>query len=147
MDWLAIDTGIIGAIAAGFSAFISHFLTKKKYKVEVDHSYLENIEASLKVYDSIILRNEKGIKRLIDENVEIIEQNEELRKEISELRVQIFNLSLNICTDLSCPNRIRSNQFKRKTNGKVKDRYDETKSPCRRGRESSNEERNSTEGE
>ena len=52
----------------------------------------------------------------------------ELEKEVAELRKQVLNLTMNICMDLTCSNRIKEIT---KRNGKNKSRLDETTSPSR----------------
>lgn len=115
-----IITGIVGLITSTVSALTSWFLARKKYNSEVDHSIIENMEDSLEFY-----------KKLSDDNrtrlEEMAERNKALEIEVQELRKQMLNLTMNICLDLTCANRVREQIRRRKPNGKDKDRLDETK--------------------
>ena len=55
-----------------------------------------------------------------------MKKNDLLEKEVSELRKQMLNLTMNICMDLTCANRVREQLKRRNSNGKDKDRLDET---------------------
>lgn len=113
--WIALigsSTTIIGSI-------VSWLLAKKKYYAEAENNIIQNMENSLEFY-----------KKLSDDNrarlEEMAERNKALEIEVQELRKQMLNLTLNICMDLTCANRVRE-QIKRKNpNGKNKDRFDET---------------------
>ena len=87
---------------------------------------IQDMENSLEFY-----------KKLSDDNrarlEEMAERNTALEIEVQELRKQMLNLTLNICMDLTCANRVRE-QIKRKNpNGKNKDRFDETENLSSRG--------------
>lgn len=113
--WIALigsSTTIIGSI-------ISWLLAKKKYYVDTENSIIQNMENSLEFY-----------KKLSDDNrarlEEMAERNNALELEVQELRKQMLNLTMNICMDLTCANRVREQIKRRNSNGKNKDRFDET---------------------
>lgn len=93
-------TGGVGIIASVVSGWTSWIFARKKYNTEVDHNYIENLSKGLETYDSIISHNKAEIEYLM-------EQNAKLRNEVSELRKQMLTLTMNICMDLTCINRIR----------------------------------------
>lgn len=93
-------TGGVGIVASIVSGWTSWIFARKKYNTEVDHNYIENLSKGLETYDSIIAHNKTEIEYLMRENTE-------LRKEVAELRRQMLTLTMNICMDLTCTNRIR----------------------------------------
>lgn len=116
-------TGGIGLCTTIISGWTSWFFARKKYYTEVDRNLIENMKESLEFY-----------KKLSDDNRNRLEimanRNQNLEKELQELRTQVLNLTMNICMDLTCANRIREYKNKR-TNGKNKDRLNETPDPSR----------------
>lgn len=112
-------TGGIGLVSTIVSGWVSWIFARKKYNSEVDHNLIENMENSLEFY-----------KKLSDDNrarlEEMAERNRVLEVEIQELRKQMLNLTMNICMDLTCANRVREQLKRRNSNGKDKDRLDET---------------------
>ena len=119
IDTSIIVTGGVGIFSTIVSSWITWFITRKKYYSEVDHNLIENMENSLEFY-----------KKLSDDNrarlEEMAERNKALEVEIQELRKQMLNLTMNICMDLTCANRVREQLKRRSSNGKDKDRLDET---------------------
>lgn len=117
-------TGGVGLISTIVSGWLSWILARRKYNSEVDHNLIENMENSLEFY-----------KRLSDDNrtrlEEMAERNKVLETELQELRKQVLTLTMNICMDLTCGRRIRECDkiVKPKSNGKIKDRFSETKDP------------------
>jgi len=93
-------TGGVGIVASIVSGWTSWIFARKKYNTEVDHNYIENLSKALETYDSIIAHNKSEIEYLMRENTE-------LRKEVADLRKQMLNLTMNICMDLTCTNRVR----------------------------------------
>lgn len=112
-------TGGIGLVSTIVSGWVSWIFARKKYNSEVDHNLIENMENSLEFY-----------KKLSDDNrarlEEMAERNKALEVEIQELRKQMLNLTMNICMDLTCANRVREQLKRRSSNGKDQDRLDET---------------------
>lgn len=125
MDIDVLITGIIGLVTSIISAWASWFFARKKYDSEVDHNLIENMENSLEFY-----------KKLSDDNrtrlEEMAERNKALEIEVQELRKQMLNLTMNICMDLTCANRVREQIRRKKSNGKDKDRLSEIEDPSTR---------------
>ena len=119
IDTSIIVTGGVGIFSTIVSSWITWFITRKKYYSEVDHNLIENMENSLEFY-----------KKLSDDNrarlEEMAERNKTLEIEVQELRKQMLNLTMNICLDLTCANRVREQLKRRSSNGKNKNRLDET---------------------
>lgn len=114
-------TGGIGLVTTIISGWVSWVFARKKYNSEVDHNLIENMENSLEFY-----------KKLSDDNrarlEEMAERNKALEEEVQELRKQMLNLTMNICLDLTCANRIREQNRKKASIIKPpQNRLDETK--------------------
>lgn len=112
-------TGAVGLVSTIVSGWVSWIFARKKYNTEVDSNYIKNLQEALSTYDSIIAHNKTEIEHLM-------KKNDLLEKEVSELRKQMLNLTMNICMDLTCANRVREQLKRRNSNGKDKDRLDET---------------------
>ena len=112
-------TGAVGLVSTIVSGWVSWIFARKKYNNEVDSNYIKNLQEALSTYDSIIAHNKTEIEQLM-------KKNDLLEKEVSELRKQMLNLTMNICMDLTCANRVREQLKRRNSNGKDKDRLDET---------------------
>ena len=125
IDTSILITGGVGIFSTIVSSWITWFITRKKYYSEVDHNLIENMENSLEFY-----------KKLSDDNrarlEEMAERNKALEIEVQELRKQMLNLTMNICLDLTCANRVREQLKRRSYNGKSKDRFDETENSSSR---------------
>lgn len=100
IDYGIIITGVIGIITTVVGAWISWFLTRKKYAVEVDNSIIEGMESSLEFYKSLSTDNKERLE-------EMIKRNDALETEITELKKQVFNLMGSICMNLTCTLRQR----------------------------------------
>ena len=107
--------GLGTTIASGWA---SHFLTRKKYKSEVDSTIIANMKESLDFY-----------KQLSDDTnhrlQEVLEKNTKLEEEIDNLKLQVSNLMMSICYDLTCEARVKLpkkqvNNSKKKTNSSKK---------------------------
>ena len=121
IDLGILITGGVGLITSIVSSWTAWFFARKKYNSEVDLNLVEKMEKSLEFYKSLSDDNRTRLE-------EITERNNELEKEVAELRKQVLNLTMNICMDLTCSNRIKEIT---KRNGKNKSRLDETTSPSR----------------
>ena len=122
IDLGILITGGVGLITSIVSSWTAWFFARKKYNSEVDLNLVEKMEKSLEFYRNLSDDNRARLE-------EITERNNELEKEVAELRKQVLNLTMNICMDLTCSNRIKEIT---KRNGKNKSRLDETTSPSRR---------------
>ena len=123
IDLGILITGGVGLITSIVSSWTAWFFARKKYNSEVDLNLVEKMEKSLEFYRNLSDDNRARLE-------EITERNNELEKEVAELRKQVLNLTMNICMDLTCSNRIK--EITRR-NGKNKSRLDETTSPSRGG--------------
>ena len=121
IDLGILITGGVGLITSIVSSWTTQFFARKKYNSEVDLNLVEKMEKSLEFYRNLSDDNRARLE-------EITERNNELEKEVAELRKQVLNLTMNICMDLTCSNRIKEIT---KRNGKNKSRLDETTSPSR----------------
>ena len=122
MELETLITGGIGLLTTVVSGLTSWIFARKKYNSEVDHNLIENMENSLEFY-----------KKLSDDNKtrleEMAERNKILEAEIQELKKQMLNLTMNICMNLTCANRVREQIKRGSSYGKNKDRFDETENP------------------
>lgn len=100
MDVNVIVTALVSLFTTSVGSAVSWFLAKRKYNVEVDSEYINNLQRSLGVYDSIVEHNKKEIEYLMT-------RNDVLEKEVSELRKQVLDLTVHICMDLTCQHRVR----------------------------------------
>ena len=121
IDLGILITGGVGLITSIVSSWTAWFFARKKYNSEVDLNLVEKMEKSLEFYRNLSDDNRARLE-------EITERNNELEKEVAELRKQVLNLTMNICMDLTCSNRIKEIT---KRNGENKSRLDETTSPSR----------------
>ena len=121
IDLGILITGGVGLVTSIVSSWTAWFFARKKYNSEVDLNLVEKMEKSLEFYRNLSDDNRARLE-------EITERNNELEKEVAELRKQVLNLTMNICMDLTCSNRIKEMT---KRNGKNQSRLDETTSPSR----------------
>ena len=112
-------TGGIGLISTIVSGWVSWVFARRKYNSEVDHNLIENMESSLEFYRKLSDDNRARLE-------EMAERNKALEIEVQELRKQMLNLTMNICMNLTCANRVREQLKRRRYNGENKDRFDET---------------------
>ena len=89
-------TNIIAPIITGSVTWMQ---AKKKYNVEVDSDLINNMKESLDFYKQLSDDNKERLK-------EVLEKNEYLEREMMELRKQVLNLTMHICLDLTCKNRV-----------------------------------------
>lgn len=97
---------IIGIAEAVITAFITFFLTKRKYNVEVEGgkienqgSKIDNDKKDLEFYINMVEDN----KAKLDE---LQQENREQRREIAEMRSVVFSMLQQICTDMMCQSRV-----------------------------------------
>lgn len=121
IDYDVLITGGVGLITSIVSSWTAWFFARRKYNSEVDLNLVEKMEKSLEFYKSL---SDDNNARLED----LTRRNNNLEEEVQDLRNQVLNLTLNICMDLTCANRVR--EITRKY-GKNKSRLDETPSPSR----------------
>lgn len=95
---ILIVTNILAPVITGFATWL---MAKKKYNSEVDNTVIGNMKESLEFYKQLSDDNKQRLS-------EILKKNEQLEKEMSDLRTQMMTLTLNICMDLTCKNRVLS---------------------------------------
>lgn len=110
MDADIIITGGIGLITTIVSGWASYIFTRRKYNSEVDSNIIANMKESLDFYEKLSNDNRDRLE-------EVLRRNVALEKELNELKSQMLTLTMNICMDLTCQNRIREKQL---TEGKKK---------------------------
>lgn len=100
IDSIGLTEITVGTIPAVITGWVTWFLSRRKYKVEVDSNVIENMKQSLEFYT-----------RLSDDNKarldEALKKNAELEKEVRELRSQVFELMQNVCYSMQCELRER----------------------------------------
>lgn len=101
---ILIITNVLAPIITGFASWL---MAKKKYNSEVDNTVIGNMRESLEFYKQLSDDNRERLK-------EVLRKNDFLEKEISDLRAQLLDLTLNICMDLTCKNRILSKEVRQK---------------------------------
>lgn len=90
------DVALIPGIAAFLSGLGTWVFARRKAKVEVDGNYLENIERSLSMYNTVIENSEKQIGKITTLNEKLLDENYELKKQITNLRCEMEELRLEI---------------------------------------------------
>ena len=100
IDSIGLSEIAVGTVPAVITGCVTWFLSRRKYKVEVDSNVIENMKQSLEFYT-----------RLSDDNKarldEALKKNAELEKEVRELRSQVFELMQNVCYSMQCELRER----------------------------------------
>ena len=132
-----IIIAIIGIVTTFASGLTSWIFARKKYNSEVDHNRIENMNDSLEFYTKLSDDNKDRLDDLIRRNQEletllkaVVKENQSLKTEIEEVRRQMLALTLNICMDLTCANRVREKQNIKKLNEKNKDRFSQSPEHC-----------------
>ena len=103
---ILIVTNILAPIITGFASWL---MAKKKYYSEVDNTVIQNMKSSLEFYKQLSDDNKERLSR-------VLEKNEQLEKEVSDLKTQMLSLTMNICMDLTCKNRILYRQVNNEIN-------------------------------
>lgn len=100
IDSIGLTEITVGTVPAVITGCVTWFLSRRKYKVEVDSNVIENMKQSLEFYTRLSDDN----KRRLDE---ALVKNERLENEVQELRRQIFEFMANTCYNLQCELRER----------------------------------------
>lgn len=98
MDIGVIITGLIGVVTTFCSGLFSWIFTRRKYNAEVDSTSIDNIEASLKVYQDMV----KDLGRKLDVYNKIVDKS---RGDLIRIKNVVINMMGKICTVESCKNR------------------------------------------
>lgn len=82
-------TAIVGALCTAFTGWITWLLSRKKYKTEVDHNSIENMDSSLEFYEKLSSSNNKILEDILERSEKLAESNLKLLIEVQNLRAQI----------------------------------------------------------
>lgn len=93
-----VIVGIIGFVTTITGSIVSWLTSKKKYRVDIDSTEIENLKKSLEFYENIVKDNNEKLKFYIN----LAESN---RLEIYRLKDIIHRLLNNSCLDNSCLDR------------------------------------------
>lgn len=99
MDIGVLITALIGVVTTFSSAWISWFFTRKKYNAEVDNTIIDSMKESLKFYQELSDDNKRRLDGAIKRSIE-------LEEEIKRLKEQVDTLTMNICLNLTCKERV-----------------------------------------
>lgn len=94
-------TGGVGLVTTIISGWVSWIQARKKYNSEVDHNLIENMEHSLEFYKKLSDDNRDRLEQLTKKNEDLERKNNDLELEVQELKRQVFNLTVNLCMDLT----------------------------------------------
>ena len=100
-------TEIIIAIIGVGATIVSHILTKRKYKVDTDGSYIENMGHSLDYYEKWVDNTNKRLDEVLKNQDKLMEENTALKEELSTVKQQTTRLTSLLCTDLPCTKRVQ----------------------------------------
>lgn len=102
-------TEIILAFIAILSGFITHQLTKNKYKMEVEklkvetHSdTIDNMDKSLDFYEKYVAATNKRLDEVLANQEVLRNENMQLKNQLTEVNTKMSQLVTVICTKLSC---------------------------------------------
>lgn len=95
-----MGTGILTTI-------ITHILTKRKYKAEVDENTITNMDKSLEFYEKWVANTNKRLDEVLSNQDKLIAENASLRSELNTVKEQTTRLSSLLCTDLPCTKRVQ----------------------------------------
>ena len=96
-----ILSGLVGIIASAVSAFVTWVFSRRKYRSEVDHNNIENMENSLEFYEKLSSSNNKILEDILARSEKLAESNLHLLVEVQNLRAQVDILVRVIQTELS----------------------------------------------
>ena len=127
MDPIILTT-LCSTCASAITGFTTFLLTKKKYNIEVDNTYIQNMQKSLEFYEKLSDDNSKRLTAVLDRNqyledryLKVEERNERLETEIEKVKNQMITVMGQICLNLACEARLHNPKlFGNKTNKKDK---------------------------
>lgn len=88
---------IVTAVVSGWGSW---FFARKKYDAEVENQKIENTDKAMQVYQKLL----DDVNTRLDD---ALNRNIKLEQEVADLRKQVFDLTMNICMDLSCAHRVK----------------------------------------
>lgn len=84
-----IIMAIVSLICATISAFVTFFLTKRKYNAEVDNQQIQNMKESFEAYKQMM----EEVLELQNQKIDILEKdNRDLREQVNQLQGQLVSL-------------------------------------------------------
>ena len=105
-------TEIVLAFIAILSGFITHQLTKNKYKMEVEKLKVEtnsdtikNMDKSLDFYEKYVAATDKRLDEVLASQEILRNENIQLKNQLTEINTKMSQLTTVICTKLSCIHR------------------------------------------
>lgn len=98
MDIGVIITALIGAVTTFCSSLFTWIFTRRKYNAEAEGLSIDNIQASLNVYQDMV----KDLGRKLDIYGKIIDKN---KGDLLRLKNVVIKMMGKICTVESCKNR------------------------------------------
>lgn len=98
MDLSVIITALIGVVTTFCSSFFTWIFTRRKYNAEAEGLSIDNIQASLNVYQDMV----KDLGRKLDIYGKIIDKN---KGDLLRLKNVVIKMMGKICTVESCKNR------------------------------------------
>lgn len=84
-----IVTAIIGVVTTGLSSLITWLFSRKKYKTEVEHNSIENMDNSLEFYEKLSASNNRILADILERSEKLAESNVKLLIEVQNLRAQV----------------------------------------------------------
>ena len=108
-------TGVIGIVSSFTSSWATYFFTRSKYNSEVDNIRIANMQKSLEFYQELSDDN----KHRLDD---ALKRSAYLEEEVKELRRQVTELTMSICLDLTCNERVVNPQLKKFQKSKLNER-------------------------
>ena len=110
-----ILTALCTTIGSTVTGLVTFLLTKKKYNIEVDNTYIQNMQKSLEFYEKLSDDNSKRLTAVLDRNqyleeryLKVEERNERLEAEIEKVKTQMITVMGQICLNLACDARIHN---------------------------------------
>ena len=114
MDPIILTT-LCSTCASAITGFTTFLLTKKKYNIEVDNTYIQNMQKSLEFYEKLSDDNSKRLTAVLDRNqyleeryLKVEERNERLETEIEKVKNQMITVMGQICLNLACEARLHN---------------------------------------
>ena len=98
MDIGVIITALIGVVTTFYSSLFTWVFTRRKYNAEAEGLNIDNIQASLNVYQDMV----KDLGRKLDVYGKIIDKN---KGDLLRLKNVVIKMMGKICTVESCKNR------------------------------------------
>lgn len=99
MDY--IITPLITVLCTAIGSFVTWLLSRKKYKTEVEHNSIENMDNSLAFYEKLSNSNNKILEDILERSEKLAESNLKLLIEVQNLRAQIDILVRVLRTEMS----------------------------------------------